>query len=120
MVSRAGPALRITFANKRLRRMCCSLSEMQRKWGARTAGILAQRLYELDAVETLEEMRLLPAARCHELTEDRKGHLAVAVGPEVRLIIAPDHNPVPMNRHGGLDWSAIKAVAVVEIIDYHK
>ena len=92
---------------------------MQRKWGAPAARRVAQRLQELEAATSLEDMRLLPGARCHELVGDRKGQLAAEAGPGLRLILEPDHNPPPTRPDGGLDWSAVEAVEVIELVDYH-
>ena len=74
---------------------------------------------ELGAATTLEDMRLLPGARCHELTGDRKGQLAVDLVHPLRLVFEPDHDPQPEKADGGLDWIAVTKVVIVEIVDYH-
>lgn len=80
---------------------------------------MAQRLQELEAAESLADIRLLPAARCHELAGDRKGQLAVEVHAGLRIVFEPDHNPIPRRPQGGLDWERVDAVTVIEVIDYH-
>jgi len=36
-----------------------------------------------------------------------------------RLIIRPNHDPLPMREEGGLDWKAVTAIVIVEIKDTH-
>lgn len=36
-----------------------------------------------------------------------------------RLIIRPNHDPLPMRAEGGLDWKAVTAIVIVEIKDTH-
>jgi len=109
----------ISFASKKLAKLCNSQKEMRGKLGARGAEKLAQRLAELAAADTLEDMRHLPNARCHELTADRKGQLAVDLVHPKRLIFEPDHDPVPTKEDSGLDWSAVTQILIVAIVDYH-
>ena len=80
---------------------------------------LMQRLFELKAADTLEDVSRLPPPRCHELGEDRKGQLAVDLVHPHRLIFSPDHDPIPEKEDGGLDWSQVTAIVIEEIVDYH-
>lgn len=111
--------MEIGFATKKLAKLCNSQKEMRAKLGPRCAERLEQRLVELKAAMTLEDMRHLRAARCHELTADRKGQLAVDLVHPRRLIFEPDHDPLPAKSDGGLDWSQVTKVVIVEIVDYH-
>jgi len=92
---------------------------MVREWGMKTAKKLKQRLAELDAVDSLADVGRLPAAKCHPLAGDRMGQIAVALDHPRRLIIEPNHDPVPQRPDGGFDWSQITSVLVVEVVDYH-
>jgi proteic killer suppression protein len=109
----------ITFTSRKLQKDCNSEKEMRRRFGKLLADRLQQRLAELKAADTLEDIHRLPPARCHELSQDRKGQLAVDVVHPKRLIFKPDHNPVPRKPDGGLDWSHVTRIRVIEIIDYH-
>lgn len=111
--------MEITFTSRKLQKVCNSAKEMQTKFGKPLTERLQQRLAELKAADTLEDMRRLPPARCHELSQDRKGQLAVDLVQPKRLIFEPDHNPVPRKPDGGLDWPRITRIRVIEIIDYH-
>ena len=92
---------------------------MRKRWGDARARRLQQRLAELAAAETLEHLRGLPGARCHELKADRKGKISVDLAHPFRLIFEPDHNPLPRKPDGGLDWTQVTAVLVVEVADTH-
>jgi proteic killer suppression protein len=92
---------------------------MRAKLGVPDAKKLRQRLAELQAATTLEDMRSLPAARCHELTGDRKGQLAVDLVHPRRLIFEPDQMPSPTKKDSGLDWSRVTEIIIAEIVDYH-
>ncbi|MDD5558436.1 killer suppression protein [Candidatus Methylomirabilis sp.] len=111
--------MEITFSSRKLQKVCNSEKEMRARFGKPLAERLQQRLAELKAADTLEDIRRLPSARCHELSQNRKGQLAVDVVHPKRLIFEPDHNPVPHKTDGGLDWSHVTKIRVIEIIDYH-
>ena len=78
-----------------------SEKEMKAKLGPADAKKLQQRLAELQSAETLADMKCLPAARCHELTGDRKGQLAVDLVHPRRLIFEPDQASPPKKENGG-------------------
>ncbi len=84
-----------------------------------TAKRIHQRLQEFKAAKSLEDIRALPAANCHELTGKDKGSLAVDVSGNFRLIFKPTENPPPLRKDGGLDWSAVTEILILEIKDYH-
>jgi toxin HigB-1 len=109
----------IRFTSSKTAKLCNSEKEMRGELGPRCAARLQQRLEELRAATTLEDMRCLPGARCHELTQDRKGQLAVDLVHPRRLVFQPAHDPVPTKSDGGLDWSKITEVVILEVVDYH-
>jgi plasmid maintenance system killer protein len=109
----------VSFSSIRLQKLCNSEKEMRAKFGVRMADKLAQRLSELRAVDILDDLSRLPSARCHELSHDRAGQLAVDLIHPKRLIFEPDHNPIPTKPDGGLNWTKVTRVTVLEIVDYH-
>ncbi len=111
--------MEISFASRKLQKICNSEKEMVTKLGKQMAAKLQQRLAELTAAVTLDEISRLPPARCHELTQNRKGQLTVDLVNPKRVIFEPDHNPLPKNPDGGLDWHKVTRVKVIEIVDYH-
>lgn len=111
--------MEVTFSSSKLAKLCNSEAEMKAKLGQRMAKTLKARLAQFDAADTLEDMRCLPGAHCHELSQDRKGQLAVSLVQPKRLIFEPAHNPIPKREEGGLDWSKVTRILVLEIVDYH-
>lgn len=102
-----------------MQKACNSPKEMQKKYGPRMARILQQRLVELANAVTLDDVRRLPAARCHELSGGLEGQLAVDLVHPKRLVFRPDHEPVPTKPDGGMDWTRVTRVLVTEVADYH-
>ena len=92
---------------------------MDRKLGQRRAQLVRRRLAEFEAAETLADVGSLPGARCHELKGERKGQLSVDLDHPYRLIFEPGHNPAPAKPDGGLDWSQVTAVTIIEMADTH-
>lgn len=79
---------------------------------------IQQRLKDLQAAETLADMRVLPG-RCHELHGNLAGHLSLDLDHPYRLLFRPAVDLDPSRGGGGLDWSAVSAVVVVAIVDTH-
>ena len=111
--------MEILFRTRKMQRACSSDRQMVRTWGETAARKLKQRLAELQAAATLQDIRHLPAARCHELTQDRKGQLAVDLMHPFRLILEPADDPVPARADGSLDWARVTRIAILEVTDYH-
>lgn len=88
--------------------------------GKQSARKLRTRMKDLDSAIILEDMRFLPAARCHELKGKLKGSFAVDLHDGLRVIFTPDHDPVPAKEDGGVDWIQINAIIIItDITDYH-
>lgn len=111
--------MEILFPNARLQKLCNVEKEMRKKYGPRMVGLLQQRLKELRNVDTLADMKSLPGARCHELTGDLSGKLAVDLEHPNRLVFSPANDPVPRRSDGSLDWSRVTEIEVYDIGDYH-
>ncbi len=88
---------------------------------ARRANLVRARFDELADADTLEVMRSIPQAYCHELTGDRKGQIAVKLDGRYRLIFEVAENPVPSKPDGGLDWTRVTQIEILELaVDYHE
>lgn len=111
--------VQVTYARRKLERSCSSQPARARKWGPETARKLGSRLQELKAAETLDDMRTLPQARVHELKGDRKGQISLDLSHPYRLIVIPADSDLTTRRDGGLDWSKVEAVVVIEVTDTH-
>ena len=111
--------MEVSFDSRSMQKACSSAREAKKKWGDRTAGRLQQRLLELKAADTLADISHLPPARCHELKGDRAGQLSVDLVHPYRLLFEPDHDPVPRKPDGGLDWTKVTRILVLEVCDTH-
>jgi plasmid maintenance system killer protein len=109
----------ISFDTPKLSRECNSQAVLIKRYGQRMATLIRRRLDDLDAVLTLEDMRLLPG-RCHERLHDRAGQLSLDLVHPQRLIFIPAGEPVPHKTDGGLDWHQIKSIRIIGIEDTHE
>ena len=107
--------MEVRFATRRMQKACSSDREMRKAWGAPLARKIQQRLAELVAAATLDDISHLPPARCHELKADRAGQLSVDLVHPHRLLFEPDHRPIPRKEDGGLDWANVTRIVVLEV-----
>ncbi len=108
----------ITFQNKKLARQANDDKKCRKELGEQRASLYKQRLSQLSAAETLEDVRFLPG-HYHELTGDRKGQWACDLDQPYRLVFEPHEKPIPKNAEGKYLWIEIKGVEIIEIVDYH-
>lgn len=111
--------MKITFADKKLRKQANDDRLMLKELGKVRAQILRRRLTQLEDAETLEDVRNLPG-NFHELTENRKGQWACDLDQPYRLIFTPHENPIPANEDGQYIWLEITGVEIIELTNYHK
>jgi len=110
--------LQISFAKRRLRKTCEEQRALRKEHGVACAKRIAARIADLEAASCLEVFQNLPGG-CHELDGDRDGQLALKLPDGKRLVIRPTEDPPPAKEDGGLDWAAVEAIEVVDIVDYH-
>lgn len=106
----------IDFQNKDLRKLCESDTHAQRKLGPDCAKKLRARLSDLEAAERVTD---LVAGKPHPLAGDRDGQFALSLAGGARLTIVADHEPLPTDSHGKIDWSKVSKIRIVFIGDYH-
>jgi plasmid maintenance system killer protein len=111
--------MKVYYRTKKLEKLCASEKESIKALGVERARKLRRRLVQLSAAATLAEIERVPPARCHELSQDRAGQLSVDLAHPYRLIFIPANDPVPRRRDGGLDWSAVTSIEIIEIADTH-
>ena len=112
--------MEIIFNSTKMEKICNDSRKTQKYFGSIRAKIIRRRLDELRAADTLEDMRSLPSARCHELSQNRKGQLSVDLDHPYRLLFVPEHAPVPTKADGGLDWSRVTAIRILGAEDTHE
>ncbi len=96
-----------------------TIIEGNKKWGKTIADKVRLRITEFEAALSLEDISKLPPARCHEFSNNRAGQLSVVLNGKMRLIFMPNHDPVPKLPSGGLDWSKVTEIFILEVKDYH-
>ena len=109
----------IYYKNSKLQKSCNAEKESVKRWGARQAALIRRRLAELQAADCLADISYLPPPRLHQLSNDRKGQLAVDTLHPARLIFKPNHDPIPQKDDGGLDLTQITQILIIEVEDYH-
>lgn len=110
--------MQISFAKRKLQKTCEEHRLLQKEHGVACAKRIAVRIADLEAASCLEVFRNL-AGGCHELDGDRNGQLALKLPDGKRLVIKPTDDPPPALAEGGLDWTAVEAIEIIDIVDYH-
>jgi plasmid maintenance system killer protein len=111
--------MNITYKRNKLAKTVAYPKDIIKNYGTR-AKLVNQRLQELRSAATLEVMRTISKANCHELSGNRKGAFAVDISANHRIIFEPDHDPLPTKVDGGIDWAQVTNILILEIgEDYH-
>lgn len=111
--------MKIYFNSRKMEKICNSGRECVRVYGQQGGRKLQQRLEEFRAATSLIMVSKQPPPRCHELTGDRKGQLSVDLQHPFRLIFIPANDPIILKSDGGLDWSSVTEIEIIEITDTH-
>lgn len=111
----------ITFATKKLQKELSEEKAMLKAHGSVRTKKLKIVMMSLRAASNLGAFAppMSPPHRCHELTGNRKGQLTLDLDHPYRLIIKPDHKPLPLRKEGGLNWQSVTAIEIIEIEDTH-
>lgn len=111
--------LKINFLSDRDKGLFENSRQLVKAYGALAAKRLVQRLDDLDAAQSMEDMRTLPG-HWEELKKERAGQFSARLHGGLRLIVKPQKQPPPIKPDGGLDWRAIDSIHIVEVVDYHE
>lgn len=112
--------MKVSFQTSADQKLFSDSGNLRKKFGTEQANLIRRRLSQLENANTLADLRTLPQLRCHELRNNRDGQLSVDVKHPYRLLLLPDHDPVPQKPDGGLDWNQVTAVLIVGIVDTHE
>lgn len=110
--------MEVTYKNKTLKKYAEDARFSVQRLGKTRSNLYLQRISDLFAAETLEDVRNLPG-RYHELTGNRKGQWACDLEQPYRLIFEPHEDPIPTNGNGQYVWLEIKGVEIIDIDNYH-
>ena len=98
--------MQISYRNKKIEKVCTDAKVSDRVYGKEMSEKIQQRIDEIRAVDTVEDMIRFRIGRCHALTNNRKGQYAVDLVHPYRLIFKKEGNE-------------IQIAYVMEIVDYH-
>ncbi|MBQ5961124.1 MAG: type II toxin-antitoxin system RelE/ParE family toxin [Firmicutes bacterium] len=96
----------ITYKNNKIKKVCTDVKVAERTYGREMTDKIFQRIYEIDAADTVEMMIQFHIGRCHPLTQNRKGQYAVDLVHPYRLVFEKNGDE-------------IQIVNILEIVDYH-
>ena len=109
--------MEIEFSSKKLQKQMNQAKEMLRAYGAIRTKKLQLVLTALNAAPNLAMFAppYSPPHRCHELTGNLKGVLSLDLDHPYRLLIVPDHDPLPEREEGGLDWTLVTEIIIKKV-----
>jgi proteic killer suppression protein len=111
--------MKIHYSSEKQEKLLNSSKELTKKFGSENAGKVRRRMDDLRAAQQLETMRMLPG-RTHELHGGRAETFAIDLHKGWRMIFEPADDPPPRKPDGGLDWSQITEIRILELEDYHE
>ena len=98
--------MEITYRTEKLRKVCTIPKEADKKYGSEMTEKIHQRIDEISAADTVEEMILCHIGRCHRLQGNRDGQYAVDLVHPYRLVFEKHEDE-------------IQIANILEIVDYH-
>lgn len=98
--------MEIEYSSRSIEKVCTNASAAAKKHGQEMADKIHQRIDEIHAADTVEEMIQFKVGRCHPLHQDRKSQYAVDLVQPYRLVFEKNGNE-------------IQVVNIIEIVDYH-
>ncbi len=96
-----------------------SETNLRRSYGLRMASVIKTRMEMLASLGNLAKLSMHTPGRMHPLSGDRKGQFAVDLTGPYRLVFEPDYDPVPLKADGGVDLEEVRAITILEVVDYH-
>lgn len=112
----------LLFSDKKFEKECSDDRLLQRRHGTIRAKLIKRRLLVLATATRLSDLGppYKGPMRCHELKGPRAGQLSIDLDHPYRLILVSEIDPRPLRADGGLDWTQVTAVRIVEIANTHE
>ena len=98
--------MRIDYRSTKLQKICEDASVATRRYGFKMAVKIQQRIGQLSAANTVEEMAQFRIGRCHALQGNRLGQYALDLVHPYRLVFTCIEDEIQIAR-------------IEEIVDYH-
>ena len=111
--------MEVTFGQQRLAKQFNSAQAIFRAFGPEAGKQIQRRLVQLEGAMCLDDLRNAPG-HCHELIGNKSGQLSIDLHGPYRLIFVPTADPAPAKADGGLNWSEVNAVIIIEILNTHE
>lgn len=98
--------MEVTYKSRKIEKDCTVAAVAEKRYGIRMAQKIQQRIDEISAADSVEEMILCKIGRCHSLKGNRKDQYAVDLVHPYRLVFIKKGNE-------------IQIAEIQEIVDYH-
>lgn len=109
--------LEVAFRTRKIRQICEEMRRADEALGAADADALRRQVADLLACGSIEDLQLLgPRLQVGEHTKC----LYIDVSGTLRVRLGVNHMRPPMNEHGGIDWSRVTRVKIVELEQSHE
>jgi plasmid maintenance system killer protein len=106
--------MEITFASRKLQKQFSDEESLKKSFN-KLSGRLKLRYDLLEAADCLADVSHEPPPRRHLLKGEWKGHFALDVSGNWRLVFRPLERKVTE----GMDLREVTAIEIVAVIDYH-
>lgn len=98
--------MQIEYKNNGIKKVCKIAAAAEKKYGREMADKIHQRIDEIQAADTVEQMIQYRIGRCHPLHQNREGQYAVDLVHPKRLVFEKKGNE-------------IQIAYIIEVTDYH-
>lgn len=98
--------MEVKYRNTSIEKVCTKASVSDRKYGYEMTEKIQQRIDEIKAATSVEQMIQFRVGRCHPLHHNREGQYAVDLVQPKRLVFTKEGNE-------------IQIATIIEITDYH-
>ena len=95
------------YRNKSIEKVCTIASVAEREYGPKMAEKIHQRIDQIRAADTVEQMIQFGIGRCHPLHQNRKNQYDMDLVHPMRLVFEKKGNE-------------IQIANIIEITDYHR
>ena len=110
--------MELTYKNEKLKELCENPKynkELVKKYGSDVAKKLPQRIKQLEAFNSLNDIPINPPFRRHKLSGDREGKFAINITNQYRLIFRQKENNIIIE-----DLREIKEIEIMEVSKHYE
>ena len=110
--------MELTYKNEKLQNICENSKynkELVKKYGIEVSKKLPQRIKELKAFNSLNDVPINPPFRRHKLTGDRDNQFAISITNQYRLIFRQKENNIIIE-----DLRKIKEIEIMEVSKHYE